>query len=192
MRFWKSSAEPGPGFDPNTTRSYQVRMKRAPAWLCPFLAGNHREQRRFRDELRMMRGAWPLLMKQRRGGTWTPDDKARLKAMVRSASRVSPYLFIWALPGSVVLLPFLAWFHLQAQLQARAGSIPTMKDMIAEGRTRWQFRFHLAACGLLTVGLFWPSLAHAGGLMLALSALLLEINLLSAVRRFFRHSGHFT
>lgn len=107
-------------------------------------------------------------------------------------------LFIGGFAVSVVngmlykIVPFLAWFHLQAQLQARAGSIPTMKDMIAEGRTRWQFRFHLAACGLLTVGLFWPSLAHAGGLMLALSALLLEINLLSAVRRFFRHSGHFT
>jgi len=107
-------------------------------------------------------------------------------------------LFIGGFAVSVVngmlykIVPFLAWFHLQAQLQARAGSIPTMKDMIAEGRTRWQFRFHLAACGLLTGGLFWPSLAHAGGLMLALSALLLEINLLSAVRRFFRHGGHFT
>lgn len=107
-------------------------------------------------------------------------------------------LFIGGFAVSVVngmlykIVPFLAWFHLQAQLQARAGSIPTMKDMIAEGRTRWQFRFHLAACGLLAVGLFWPSLARTGGLMLALSALLLEINLLSAVRRFFRHGGRFT
>lgn len=107
-------------------------------------------------------------------------------------------LFIGGFAVSVVngmlykIVPFLAWFHLQAQLQARAGNIPTMKDMIAEGRTRWQFRFHLAACGLLAAGLFWPSLAHAGGLMLALSALLLEINLLSAVRRFVRHGGHFT
>jgi len=23
---------------------------------------------------------------------------------------VSPYLFIWAIPGSVLLLPFLAWY----------------------------------------------------------------------------------
>jgi hypothetical protein len=29
---------------------------------------------------------------------------------VRSASSVSPYLFIWAIPGSMLLLPFLAWF----------------------------------------------------------------------------------
>jgi hypothetical protein len=38
------------------------------------------------------------------------EDKQRLKGMVRSASSVSPYLFIWALPGSMLLLPFLAWF----------------------------------------------------------------------------------
>lgn len=107
-------------------------------------------------------------------------------------------LFIGGFAVSVVngmlykIVPFLAWFHLQAQLQARAGSIPTMKDMIAEGRTRWQFRFHLVACGLLTAGLFWPLLARTGGLMLALSALLLQINLLSAVRRFYRHGGRFT
>ena len=98
------------GFDPTTTRHFQVKMRRAPVWFCSFLAGNSRERLRFRDELALMRGAWPLLMKQRRGGKWTPEDKQQLKAMVRSASSVSPYLFIWALPGSVLLLPFLAWF----------------------------------------------------------------------------------
>ena len=117
MRFWKASPGAGaaghdgaPAFDPNTTRSYQIRMKRAPAWFCSFLAGNNRERRRLRDELATMKGAWPLLMKQRNGGTWTPEEKQELKRMVRSASSVSPYLFIWALPGSVLLLPFLAWF----------------------------------------------------------------------------------
>jgi hypothetical protein len=117
MRFWKAPHDPGapaaegPGaFDPNTTHAYQVKMKRAPAWFCSLMAGNHREQRRFRDELATIRGAWPLLMKQRRGGKWTPEDKQELARMVRSASSVSPYLFIWALPGSVVLLPFLAWY----------------------------------------------------------------------------------
>ena len=38
------------------------------------------------------------------------EDKDELKRMLRSASAVSPYLFIWAVPGSVVLLPFLAWY----------------------------------------------------------------------------------
>jgi len=106
-----SSKPEGPsGFDPNSTKHFQVKMRGAPAWFCSFLAGNNREHRRLRDELATIKGAWPLLMKQRRGGTWTPEEKAQLKAMVRSASSVSPYLFIWAIPGSVLLLPFLAWY----------------------------------------------------------------------------------
>jgi hypothetical protein len=104
------AADVPPAFDAASTTVFQARMKGAPEWFCSFLAGNSREKRRLRDELRSMKGAWPLLMKQRNGGKWTPDEKARLKAMVRSASSVSPYLFIWAVPGSMVLLPFLAWF----------------------------------------------------------------------------------
>jgi hypothetical protein len=97
-------------FDGNSTAMFQAKMKRAPVWFCSFLAGNSREKLRLRDELALMKGAWPLLMKQRNGGKWTPEEKSELKAMIRSASSVSPYLFIWALPGSVVLLPFLAWY----------------------------------------------------------------------------------
>jgi hypothetical protein len=101
---------PAAVFDAESTTHFQARMSKAPVWFCSFLAGNTREKRRFRDELLHMKGAWPLLMKQRNGGTWTDDDKLRLKTMVRSASSVSPYLFIWAIPGSMLLLPFLAWF----------------------------------------------------------------------------------
>lgn len=99
-----------PAFDGDSTMHFQAKMSKAPEWFCSFMASNHREKRRFRDELVHMKGAWPLLMKQRNGGTWTPDDKVKLKTMVRSASSVSPYLFIWAVPGSMILLPFLAWF----------------------------------------------------------------------------------
>ncbi len=97
-------------FDPNSTAHFQTKMTRAPVWFVSIVASNHRERHRFREELAHIKGAWPLLMKQRKGGTWTPEDKVQLKAMVRSASSVSPYLFIWAIPGSMVLLPFLAWF----------------------------------------------------------------------------------
>jgi hypothetical protein len=107
-------------------------------------------------------------------------------------------LFIGGFAVSVVngmlykIVPFLAWFHLQAQLQARAGSIPTMKEMIAEPWMRWQFRFHFAACALLAAAVLWPRLTMAAGGVLALSALLLGLNLLSAARRFHRHGGRFT
>ena len=99
-----------PAFDANSTVQFQARMKRAPQWLCSMMAGNSREKRRLGDELLRIKGAWPLLMKQRRGGTWSPEEKDKLKGMVRSASSVSPYLFIWAIPGSMLLLPFLAWY----------------------------------------------------------------------------------
>jgi hypothetical protein len=107
-------------------------------------------------------------------------------------------LFIGDFAVSVVsgmlykIVPFLGWFHLQAQLPARAGSIPTMKDMIATLWMRWQFRVHLAACTLLAAALWRPQLATTAGLALALSALLLGFNLLSATRRFSRHGGRFT
>ena len=101
----EAGADAAAGFDASSTTVFQAKMKRAPLWFCSFLAGNSREKRRLQDELVLIKGALPLLMKQRRGGTWTPEEKARLKDMVRSASSVSPYLFIWALPGSVVLLP---------------------------------------------------------------------------------------
>ncbi len=105
-------------FDGNSTAVFQAKMKRAPVWFCSFLAGNNREKLRLRDELALMKGAWPLLMKQRNGGKWTPEEKTQLKSMIRSARSVSPYLFIWALPGSVLLLPFLAWY-LDRQRQSR-------------------------------------------------------------------------
>jgi hypothetical protein len=106
-------------------------------------------------------------------------------------------LFIVGFAVSVVsgmlykIVPFLAWFHLQAQLQARAGSIPTMKEMIAQRWMRWQFRLHLAACGLLAAAVGWPPLTLAAGGTLALSALLLWLNLLAVARRFYRHGGRF-
>jgi hypothetical protein len=98
------------GFDANSTLMFQAKMKKAPVWFCSFLAGNSREKNRMRDELASMKGAFPLLMKQRNGGKWTPEERQQLKGMLRSASSVSPYLFIWAVPGSMLLVPFLAWY----------------------------------------------------------------------------------
>jgi len=104
-------------------------------------------------------------------------------------------LFIGGFAVSVVngmlykIVPFLAWFHLQSQLQAKAGTIPTMKDMIAERWMRGQFRLHLIACVLLFGVPFWPQVGSAAGGVLALSAAVLWINLWSAVRRFAGHGG---
>lgn len=107
-------------------------------------------------------------------------------------------LFIACFAVSVVngmlykIVPFLAWFHLQSQLQAKAGTIPTMKDMIAERWMRGQFRLHFIACALLVVVPFWPQLGIVAGSVLAVSAVVLWVNLLSAIRRFSRHGGRFS
>lgn len=107
-----------PAFDPNQTISYQSRMQRAPRWFGSFLASNSREKNRMREELVKIRGAMPLLMKPRNGSKWTTQDRQEIKGMLRSASAVYPYLIIWALPGSILLLPFLAW-HLDARRKNR-------------------------------------------------------------------------
>lgn len=114
----------GPVFDPDKTVSYQARMRRAPRWFHSFLASNSREKNRLRTELSQIKGAIPLLMKPRNGLKWTPQDRRELQRMLRAASAVYPYLIIWALPGSVLLLPFLAW-HLDArrkQREAKSGT----------------------------------------------------------------------
>ena len=105
-------------FNPEQTVVYQTKMRHAPRWFCSFLASNDRERMRLRMELSKIKGALPLLMKVRNGGQWTVEERGQLKRMMRSASAVSPYLFIWALPGSVLLLPFLAW-HLDARRKER-------------------------------------------------------------------------
>ncbi len=105
-------------------------------------------------------------------------------------------LFLVGFAASVVagmlykIVPFLAWFHLQAQLRAKAGTIPNMKQMIDEKKMRWQFRLHLAALALLVAAVAWPNALHIpSGIALALSSLLLWANLQSVLRRFLRHGG---
>ena len=105
-------------FDPNQTISYQSRITRAPGWFGSFLASNSREKNRMRIELSKIKGAIPLLMKPRNGSKWTEQDLQEIKLMLRAASAVYPYLIIWALPGSILLLPFLAW-HLDARRKNR-------------------------------------------------------------------------
>ena len=99
-----------PEFDPDSTTAFQQRMERAPEWFCSFLAGNIREKSRLKREMATMKGSVAWLMKQRRQGNWTAEEREQLRDVMRSASSVSPYLFIWVIPGSMLLLPFMAWF----------------------------------------------------------------------------------
>lgn len=105
-------------FNPDSTQTFQAKMPAAPVWFSSMVAGNSREKSRLRTELAQIKGAVPLLMKQRNGGTWTADERDQLRRTMRSLSSVSPYLLVWAVPGSMLILPFLAW-HLDTRRKRR-------------------------------------------------------------------------
>ncbi len=105
-------------FDPDSTQKFQAKMPLAPVWFSSMVAGNSREKTRLRSELEQIRGALPLLRKQRKGTSWTAEERHEIKQMLRSVSSVSPYLLIWAIPGSILILPFLAW-HMDSRRKRR-------------------------------------------------------------------------
>jgi hypothetical protein len=105
-------------FNPDSTQTFQAKMPAAPVWFSSMVAGNSREKSRLRSELAQIKGAVPLLMKQRNGGTWSVEERDQLRRTMRSLSSVSPYLLIWAVPGSMLILPFLAW-HLDTRRKRR-------------------------------------------------------------------------
>ena len=102
--------QPPEAFDPDSTVAFQRRMERAPEWFCSFLAGNSREKSRLKREMATLRGSVVWLVQQRRQGNWDAAERAHLREMMRSASSVSPYLLVWVVPGSMLILPFMAWF----------------------------------------------------------------------------------
>ena len=87
-----------------------LRIARRPEWFSALLAGNHREKTRLKRELATLKGSVVWLVRQRRQNGWSAQESQHLRQIMRSASSVSPYLLIWVVPGSMLLLPFLAWF----------------------------------------------------------------------------------
>lgn len=71
---------------------------------------SEREKKHLLSEILQVRGLMPLLMKPRNKQAWSVDEKAELKRHLRRLSDISPYLLVLALPGSVLLLPALAWW----------------------------------------------------------------------------------
>lgn len=100
-------------------------------------------------------------------------------------------LFLLGFAVSVVsgmlykILPFLAWFHLQARQGFRPG-LPNMRDYLPEARARGHYRLHLAALASLLPAPFLPLLAVPGGVLLAASGALLGLNLWRATRLYLR------
>jgi hypothetical protein len=78
--------------------------------MTRLMASQKRQASAFVADLVRMRGLMPLLMKNRNGGSWTPEERAELLSRLRVLSRISPYLLFLLLPGSALLLPIYAWW----------------------------------------------------------------------------------
>jgi hypothetical protein len=88
-----------------------------------------RQAREFVADIVRMRNLMPLLMKNRNGGCWTAEEKTELLAQMRILSRVSPYLLLLLLPGSVLLLPIYArWLDRRRGLRSTGLEIPPRAD----------------------------------------------------------------
>jgi hypothetical protein len=74
------------------------------------LEAQQRERKQITAELVKVRGLMPLLMKRRNGGAWSVDERHQLIEQLHALAHLSPYLFVLALPGSVLFLPVLAWW----------------------------------------------------------------------------------
>lgn len=88
-----------------------------------------RERKQLLEEATQMRDLMPLLMKQRNGYRWTPEDRKQIRAYLRRLSKLSPYLVPLLLPGGFLTLPVLAWWMDRRRLKrASDAKIAKMKQ----------------------------------------------------------------
>lgn len=78
--------------------------------LRNMLEAQKRERSFILAEVVKVKGLMPLLMKQRNGLRWSAAERRELLDDLRALSQISPYLVVLAMPGSVLMLPVLAWW----------------------------------------------------------------------------------
>ena len=89
------------------------------------------------------------------------------------------------------IVPFLAWFHLQAELLGRA-KVPTMKQLLPEAHIRRQWWVYLATLLLLLAAAIHPPVfTYPAALALGVAGAWLGINLVGVWRMYRRvqHEG---
>lgn len=80
------------------------------------------------------------------------------------------------------IVPFLVWYHLQADEALPRGRAPGVKQIVDEARALRQWRWHVVALGLAVAAPFAPAiLARPAGLFLAFASALLMRDLGGAV-----------
>lgn len=92
---------------------------RPPGIVQRVLEAQNRERAVIVAEILQVKGMMPLLMKHRNGDRWSRDERRQLRQQLQALADLSPYLFVMVLPGSVLILPALAWW-LDRRRQRRA------------------------------------------------------------------------
>jgi hypothetical protein len=87
--------------------------------FAPLQGPLQRERDRIRAATLGMSGLMPLLMKQRNGVRWVADERAQLSRHLRSLASLSPYLVVFFMPGSFVLVSVVAWWLDRRRLKRR-------------------------------------------------------------------------
>ncbi len=116
-------------------------------------------------------------------------------AVAASLALAATLLFLLGFALSVIngmlykIVPFLVWLHLQQRLATRIEVrhrivLPNMKSILPESRNRPQFYLHLAALVVLLAGVLLPALLRPAAALWLVDFALLELNLLSATRRY--------
>lgn len=85
----------------------QVRRAR---FVGLMLEAQRREREHLLGEVLKVKGLMPLLMKQRNGSRWSIEERRELKERLKALSQISPYLVTLVMPGSLLMLPVLAWW----------------------------------------------------------------------------------
>ncbi|GIK24854.1 MAG: hypothetical protein BroJett006_11000 [Betaproteobacteria bacterium] len=79
-------------------------------FLQHMLEAQKRERDHVLREVLKAKGLMPLLMKQRNGNRWSAEERRELLDRLNALSQISPYLVAMAVPGSMLMLPVLAWW----------------------------------------------------------------------------------
>ncbi|MBI5890723.1 MAG: hypothetical protein HZB47_08610 [Nitrosomonadales bacterium] len=85
------------------------------------------------------------------------------------------------------IVPFLVWFHLQGRRGANGTTVPNVREILPESRSRPQMRLHFAALAVLLAAVLVPAVfAYPAALLFAVSNFWLWLNIVAAGRTYRR------
>jgi|WetSurMetagenome_2_1015567.scaffolds.fasta_scaffold02450_7 hypothetical protein len=85
------------------------------------------------------------------------------------------------------IVPFLVWFHLQSRRGSNGPTIPNVRVIMPESRTRRQMWLHFAALGALLAAILFPAIfTYPAALLFGASNLWLWLNIVAASRIYLR------